>query len=111
MADLEIPIYIGCDNTFELDGLRNARTPTSYVNSGSGSFVLYDPDGVAVTNASSLTMTYATSSDGDWYVTIPASATVLLTENYKYNGKCTMTDGTYTVIIWTKFRAEKYYGE
>lgn len=109
MADIEVPIYINCDNTIELDGLRNARTPTSFINSGTVTLNLYDADGIAVTGATSLTMTYTTSSDGDWYGTIPS--TVTLTENAKYTAKITATDGTYTVNIYIKMRAEYYYGE
>ena len=110
MAELELPIYIGCDNTFEINDFRIARTPTDFVNSGTVTWILYDPDGVAVPSGTG-SMTYTTSSDGDWYGTISAAVTATLTENAKYRIKITASDGTYTVVAWIKVRAELYYGE
>jgi pectin methylesterase-like acyl-CoA thioesterase len=110
MAELELPIYIGCDNTFEINDFRIAHTPTSFVNSGTATWILYDADGVAVTSGSG-NMSYTTSSDGDWYGTVTAAVTATLTENAKYKIKISATDGTYTIVAWIKCRAEYYYGE
>ena len=114
MSEIEKPIYINCDNTIEIDGLRNSRLAssslaTSYINSGTVTMTLYDADNVAVTGATALALAYVTSSDGDWYGTIPYS--VALTENAKYTLVITATDGTYRVVVYQKLRAEYYYGE
>ena len=105
MANEELVIYINCDNTVLISNLKVARTAGA-VTTGTITMTLKDLNGVAVTGASALSLTY---SSPYWYGTIPYSIT--LTEKKKYQIVISATDGTFTVEPHIKVRAEYYYGE
>lgn len=74
-------LTIGDDNLIRFDKVRLA-SDGSYINSGSGTWELFDTDGT--TSLGSGSFSYVASSNGRWHGTIPSTITEDLVEGSIY---------------------------
>ena len=73
-------LYVGCDNVVEVDELKNELTG-SYMNSATVTFDVFDSDGVAVSDAAAVSMSYVAASNGK-YQGVLESAVALVEGNF-----------------------------
>lgn len=85
------------DNDVYLEGLRQARD-NSYVNDATLAFTAYDSDGNAISGATSVSMTYQASSNGNYIGVIPSS--VSLTEGAQVRIKITSSNYGISREFW-----------
>lgn len=71
------------DNNVWVNGVF-ADIPQAFVNDAVFAFTLYDTNGLPITNATSLSMTYLTSSNGRYYVTCPGTISIREPEQGTY---------------------------
>lgn len=94
-------LTIGDDVLVRLDKAKLA-SDGSYVNSGSGTWELFDTDGT--TSLASGSLSYVASSNGRWHGTIPSTITEDLAEGSIYKLTITFTNGlgadAYRVIYY-----------
>jgi hypothetical protein len=74
-------LTIGEDNLVRFDKVRLA-SDGSYINSGSGTWELFDTDGT--TSLGTGALSYVTASNGRWHGTIPSTVTDDLLEGSTY---------------------------
>lgn len=110
---MPLDIYITTDNRVKLTGLHDpayASTHASYyVNDATVTFLLKDSTDTNTVSGTSITLSYITSSDGDYAGSFPS--TVTLTDGTNYYARATISRSGQDVLIRKLCRATYYEGE
>lgn len=91
-----MPLFIGCDNVLKYSGAHDADvTPASqsdYLNALTVTYVVNDSNGTQITTG---TLSYVSSSNGNYKGTIDGAVTAALTVGALYTIIITATGGGY----------------
>lgn len=97
-------IYIGCDHTVSVTGLRIAGG--AHLNAATITYSLQSTDGTEITGGSG-SLTYTPASDGDYTGTIESTVTALLTNKVLYLLILTIAESPYNDKRWIELNAAR----
>jgi hypothetical protein len=72
---MALGVYFSSDNLLEVTGLKNAASG-NFVNNATVTANIVDSDGNAVTNATNISLSYISGSNGNYRGTIPDTADI-----------------------------------